>query len=399
MAEPPSPVSANMTRSVQPILTGPMVRLLLASLGALASFYLLMPVVPSYAAEAGGGGVGAGLTTGVLMLGTVLAELAAPAWIRRLGYRTAIALSLVVLGAPAAILVMSSSPPVVLGVCLLRGAGLGIVFVAGAALAAQLAPAGRRSESLGLYGAAVGVPSIAFLPAGVWLSGQVGYPPVFLAGALVALLALLAVPGLPRRPAPAETAAAASARDMPPVGALAAPAVVFGAVALVAGVLLTFLPLSLSGPSHRLAAIALLVQSCATPLARWVAGRYGDRYGGGLLLPAVMAAAVGTAMLAWAPNPVAVVGGAGLFGIGFGVAQNVTLALMFARTPPARFAAASALWNIAYDAGMGVGAVGFGLLLDPIGYAAGFVCTAAVLVTVLIPAWRLRRAAHAAGPV
>src|SRR5688572_13015620 len=92
--------SPRMRVKAEPIMTGPMVRLLVASLGALGSFYLLMPVVPSYAAAAGAGGVAAGLTTGVLMLGTVLAELAAPAFVGRCGYRTAIALALVVLGAP-----------------------------------------------------------------------------------------------------------------------------------------------------------------------------------------------------------------------------------------------------------------------------------------------------------
>ncbi|MFI5484185.1 MFS transporter [Micromonospora echinaurantiaca] len=414
MVQPSAAASAKMVekRSVQPIVTGPMVRLLVASLGALGSFYLLMPVVPSYAAAAGAGGVGAGLSTGVLMLGTVLAELASPAWIRRYGYRTVVSLALLVLGLPAAVLPISSWPPLVLGVCLVRGAGLGIVFVAGSALAAELAPAGRRSEGLGLYGAAVGVPSIACLPAGVWLSGHLGYRPVFFAGAVLALLALLAVPGLPGRTAPpgsalagsapresalteparAQSAPTATKPDPADVGGLAGPAMVFAAVALVAGVLLTFLPLSLAAASHRLAAVALLVQSCTTPLARWAAGRYGDRYGGGMLLPAVVAVAMGTGALAWAPNPLAVVAGAALFGIGFGGAQHVTLALMFARVPTSGFARASALWNVAYDGGMGIGAVGFGLLLDPIGYSAGFVCTAAVLITVLVPAWRQRHA-------
>jgi predicted MFS family arabinose efflux permease len=271
-----------------------------------------------------------------------------------------------------------------------------VVFVAGAALAAQLAPAGRRSESLGLYGAAVGLPSIAFLPAGVWASGHVGYPPVFLAGAVLALVALAAVPGLPARASLAHPAPTATPPDRPR-GGVAGPAAVFAAVALVAGVLLTFLPLHLSGASNGLAAVALLVQSCTTPLARWAAGRWLAGRGGRMLLPAVLAVAAGTAVLAWGPNPVAVIGGVGLFGIGFGVAQNVTLDLMFARVPASRFAQASALWNIAYDAGMGVGAVGFGLLLEHTGYPAGFLCAAAVLLIVIVPAWRQRRADCADG--
>ncbi|MEV1143008.1 MFS transporter [Micromonospora sp. NPDC049799] len=385
---PAAQANASASTIVEPILTTPLVRLLVASLGALGSFYLLMPVVPLYAVGTGAGGVGAGLTTGVLMLGTVLTELAAPALIRRCGYRTVVALALVLLGAPAIVLLASSWPPVVLGVCLLRGAGLGIVFVAGAALAAELAPDARRTETLGHYGAAVGIPSIIFLPMGVWLSRHVGFAPVFVIGAALAMLSLMAVRGLPARSSRVEPAPTGVVRDPIDMGGLARPMVVFAAVALVAGVLLTFLPLSLSASSPGLAAVALLVQSCTTPLARWAAGRYGSRYGARLLLPAVIAVVGGTAGLACVHGPLAVIACVALFGIGFGVAQNVTLALMFDRVARSGYPRVSMLWNLAYDAGMGVGAVGFGLLVAPIGYSAGFALTAAVLLTVLVPAWR-----------
>jgi hypothetical protein len=49
-----------------------------------------------------------------------------------------------------------------------------------------------------------------------------------------------------------------------------------------------------------------------------------------------------------------------VFGAGFGVAQNATLTLMYARVPESGYGTVSALWNVAYDGGMGLGAVGFG---------------------------------------
>jgi MFS family permease len=163
--------------------------------------------------------------------------------------------------------------------------------------------------------------------------------------------------------------------------------VIFTATTVAAGVLVTFLPLAAG--STGVAAAALLVQSCVSPLARWVAGRFGDRHGSGaLLLPASALAAAGIAALFWIPDPVATIVGATVFGIGFGVAQNVTLALMLERVPTAEFGRTSALWNLAYDAGMGIGAVGFGLLVAPVGYPASFAVTAAVLALALVPAWR-----------
>ena len=50
----------------------------------------------------------------------------------------------------------------------------------------------------------------------------------------------------------------------------------------------------------------------------------------------------------WLASPVAVLAGMALFGAGFGVVENSTFALLIERLPDAK---ASALWNLAYDAG------------------------------------------------
>lgn len=81
-----------------------------------------------------------------------------------------------------------------------------------------------------------------------------------------------------------------------------------------------------------------------------------------------------------------------LFGVGFGVTQNATLTLMYARVPVSGYGTVSALWNFAYDAGMGVGAVGFGVLAGQTGYPLAFTLTAALMLTALAPAWRDRLA-------
>jgi hypothetical protein len=77
----------------------------------------------------------------------------------------------------------------------------------------------------------------------------------------------------------------------------------------------------------------------------------------------------------------------GLFGLGFGVAQNATLALMFERVTKSDFGRVSALWNLAYDGGMGIGAICFPLIAGHTGYPVGFALTSAVLLFMLVPAW------------
>jgi predicted MFS family arabinose efflux permease len=362
--------------------------LFFAAFGAMTCFYLLLSVVPLYASSAGAGGLGAGLTTGALMLATVAAELAAPALIARLGYRVVLGAGLVLLGAPALALAGSASLPAILGVCVVRGVGLAIIVVAGSSLVATLVPRERRGEGLGLYGVVVGVPAVVALPLGVWLVERVGFPAVFVAGAVAALAGLAAVPALPGRdPGAAQPVGVLAGLRMP---GQVRPALVFLLTAMGAGVVVTFVPL-VTQASGKLAALALLAHATATTLARWWAGRSGDRHGhAGVLVLGVVAVAAGMLALIFTRSPAAVVSGTVLLGLGFGVAQNASLALMFERVSAAGYDMVSALWNLAYDAGMGLGAAGFGLIAARTGYPAAFGLTAVLMLAALAPLWRDR---------
>ena len=386
------------------LLTRPLLLAMAAAASGLLGFYLLFATMPVYAASGGAGESGVGLTTGAMMLSTVLLELAVPWLLSRYGYRAVLALGLVLLGLPALLLPLSAGLPLILAVALLRGGGLGILVVAGTALAAELVPAERRGEGLGLYGVAVGVPSVIGLPLGLWAAGVLGFTPVLVVGGLIPLAGLVTVLALPAiNPAATpsthpttesgtETTAGNTA-DIGPAGAFdlrvqVPPTLIFAAVTLAVGVLVTFLPLA---GSPELASAALLAQSLGTPLARWWAGRFGDGHGSErLLVPGILVTAAGVALQVWAGEPIAVVAGMALFGVGFGVLQNATLALMLERGPAGPV---SALWNLAYDAGMGVGAMGFGLFIGHTGYPVGFAVAAALIAATLPLA---RRRTHSA---
>src|SRR5690349_1374851 len=343
--------------------------------GGTVSFYVLLSVVPLYATSIGAGDVGAGLTTAVLMLATVAAELATPWLIAVFGYRMAFALGLVLLGPPALALVWSHSMAVILLVCLIRVAGFAIIAVLGSAAVALLVPPERRGAGLGLFGLVVGVPSIIALPLGVWFATHVGFGVVFVAGAVVAVAGLPAIHSLPGR-----TRAAADDHGMA-VGlrnaALVRPAVIFAATTLATGVVVTFLPVA----TGNVAPLALLAQSATSTLTRWWGGRQSDKYGAArLIVPAVVVSAVGLLALVFVANAVVAVVAMLVFGLGFGAAQSATLNLMFSRVPTSGYGAASALWNLAYDTGVGLGAAGFGLVAAQTGYPTAFGLTGAVVL-------------------
>jgi len=108
------------------------------------------------------------------------------------------------------------------------------------------------------------------------------------------------------------------------------------------------------------------------------------RGAGRLLVAGAVTAAMGLLAFVLVDRPVAVLAGAAAFGLGFGVAQNASISLMFRSVPESAYDTASAVWNIAYDAGMGVGAAAFGLLVGITGFGVGFALAAAVIPVTLV---------------
>ncbi|WP_314173950.1 MFS transporter [Streptomyces winkii] len=376
------------------LVTRPLLLRLVTVVGSSASFHLLLPVVPAYAQSAPGGGSGAaGLVTGALMLATVAGELTAPWLAARCGYRVLLGAGLLLLGAPALALTVSQSMAYIVAVCLVRGLGFGFTLVAGGALTAALIPPERRGEGLALVGVTAGVPSLAGMPLGAWLASDAGYGPVCWMAALTALVSIAAVLGLPGREAASGPPLGifAGARS----GALSRPTGVFAVTAVGAGIIVTFLPLAVAPGDSGVVAAALFGQPAATTASRWFAGRRADRRGpAGLVTPGLIVSAVGILVVALTGVPVAVVVGAVVFGIGFGITQSATLTLMYSRVPASGYGTVSALWNVAYDGGMGAGAAGFGTVVGWTGYPWAFVLTALVMLTALLLAWWDRSAAR-----
>jgi MFS family permease len=176
----------------------------------------------------------------------------------------------------------------------------------------------------------------------------------------------------------------------PIAGAALRLPLIFAAATIAAGVLDSFLPIAKAIPAN-LCSAALLVQAIIATLSRWQAGKRGDRYGHArLLIPALAAAAAGMATMMLLGSPVAIFAGMVLFGAGFGVTENATFALLIGQLPEAK---ASALWNLAYDAGYGAGPAIFGLICVHTGYPAAFALTGALILAAIPAASRERKAA------
>ena len=375
------------------IISGPLSLVFFSEFAALTGFYLLLSVTPRFAAHAGAGSAGAGLVTGALLAGTVAAELASSALMARYRYRTLLALGAILMGLPTLALLAGGPLAVIAAVSAVRGFGFGLGTVVTGALVAVLLPPQRRGEGLGLFGVVSSAPGVVALPSGVWLAGHYGGAVVVIAAAAAALAPIATFWWLPGARPTGERAGAG-----PALGLLAGLrhdgqlrlALVFAATTVAGGVVVSFLPLA-APASGNVVAAGLLAQALTATAGRWWAGRHGDRHGHArLLVPGLAMAAAGMTAMIWLGSAAAVIAGMCLFGTGFGIVQNATLALMIDRVPASGLGTASALWNLAYDAGYGAGPAVFGLFAGRTGYPVAFALTG-LLMLVAIPAARPSR--------
>ncbi|MCV2491522.1 MFS transporter [Geodermatophilus sp. YIM 151500] len=344
-----------------------------------ASYCLTLASLPTYAVLGGTPAAGAGLVTAVFLVVTIAVQAAVPALSARFGQAPVLAAGLLAMGLPSPLYVVDDELAWLCALSVVRGAGFAVLTVLGSTLAAQVAPADRRGESIGIYGLAIAVPNLVAVPAGValvldghtaWLAWLAASP----------VLGVLFVPRLARAVGrQADTAVTGSGRAA--ARAALAPSVVLFAVTLAGGGLVTFLPIE--RPDGALATSALLVFGVTGALTRWRAGLLADRLGSGVLLPgglglAGLGLAVVAAGLAWS-GPAGVLLGAAVFGGGFGAVQNLTLLAAFARAGEGGTTAASAMWNASFDAGTAVGALALGPVAVALGLPATYVVVGVLL--------------------
>jgi MFS family permease len=383
--------------------------LIAATLGTFSNYAPLLSVASLWSAEGGSGHAGAGAATGMTMATTVGVQLVMNQLLRRYGLRRILAAGALLLGLPTFAYPVSSGLEWVLAVSAVRGVGFGMVAVAGSTLVAELVPPGQRGRAVGRYGIAVGLPQVVCLPVGVWCAQRFGFTAVFVVtGALSVLAAPLAGLMSGQRVTESgeqdkgEATAGQGGPGRPAAGVrpLAGPWAMLIVSACALGGVTSFLPLVLKGDAA--APTALFVLSAAVIVGRWAAGSFSDRAGSGrLLVPGVLACAVGTAGFAGAatsPPAAAVLASvaAGTYGLGFGALQNDTLVMMFRRAGPQGHGVASTAWNMAYDAGTGVGALAVGVASQAVGVDGAF-AAAAVLIGLVGPLARherIRESAH-----
>ncbi|WP_232305764.1 MFS transporter [Corynebacterium riegelii] len=367
-----------------------MLAVLVAVAAAFGAWSLLLPVVPTAVLDAGGAESLAGLSTGVFMLFTVITQIFTPWLLRKFGFRVVMVVSAFLLGGPAFGYMLGMEPGVLLTVSAIRGVGFGALSVAEAAIIAELVPLrllGRATGTLGLF---VGASQMVALPLGLGLVDVVGYNGVFAIGASVGLVALFSAVLIPTIPPSVEEHITPNVIRVPTWHLVLVPALALMFITTAYGAITNFLPAAMrdldAARGAALGGVMLGLLNLAAMGSRYYAGRVTDRTGqpGSVLIPFQVCAALGvfmTAVILVMGLPVWTVAFAVIFyGLGFGAAQNEALTMMFYRLPRSKASQASAIWNISFDSGTGIGSTVYGMMLVGMSFAPMFGIAAGVIL-------------------
>ncbi|MFF2452448.1 MFS transporter [Isoptericola sp. NPDC058082] len=353
-----------------------------------SGYALLLPAAPLWAVHGGASEGGAGLVNAVLMLATVLTQTTVPWLLRRVGWRLTMTVGVVLLGVPSLLFMATDQLGWLLALSAVRGMGFAVLTVCGSSAVAALVDGPRHGRAIGLYGLSIAFPQLVLVPSAAWIAETLDFRVVFALGALPVLAVPFAV--LLGRCLDAVDDRAGQPVDAGGPGrgrvllALVMPSLVLLAVTTPGGALLTFAPQFAGGAGAAVA--GLLGFTAATALSRWAVGGLADRFGPRVFLAPLLAfCAAGLAVCAGAiadggPRPALLVLGMTMVGVSYGSLQNLTLVAAFAAVPARQHSTASAVWNIGFDAGTGLGSLVVGFIAAGTSFSVGLLTTAVVCV-------------------
>ncbi len=343
-----------------------------------ASFQWTFVTLPGYMQQLGGDAAQIGLAIGLPTLSAVLVRPGIGHLVDRWGRKGVLMAGAGLFALEPILYTLTPSVWPFLVVRLLRGVGLAAFTTAYTALVADLAPPARRGEAIGLSGVTNNV-GLLFAPAlGALVQARWGYPAHFVAAAAIGAIGLLALLPLPAPRSAAERLVGhfsfGTAVRLRPIQAAA-----LGSTGLAAayGAVLGFLSpfaaarqLTASGGYFTAFALAMIACQAA-------AGRLSDRLGRrAVAVPGMIVVVIATAGLALArSNAALLAAGAGL-GLSWGLVRTGLDTAVIDAVPPEARGTALGLLYTCFDAGIGVGAFGLGIIVQTQGYAAAFAVAA-----------------------
>ena len=295
-------------------------------------------------------------------------------WVDRYGARAVMLAGAGVLVVTMAALNIARTPVAVIAPMAGLGIALALVSTSGSIVVAELSPAHRRGEALSLYYVASSVGVAIGPPAGFALAAVGG---IALDLALVTLLSVVVIwlAFLLRTPPGVAGLPGWFGRPWSRHAVPASIALII--ITMGHSTVYAFLPMHAGGAGLGSAAWFFPLMSGCTIASRLFLRRASDQFGRArVLVPSLVAIALGTALLAVPPTVASLVVAAVLLGTGNSMLYPTLVALVVDRAPPAERGLAIGTLSGAWDVGVFIGSPLVALLVEARGYSAGFLGSA-----------------------
>ena len=336
-----------------------------------SGFHLLLPGMPIYVEALGGSEFEVGLVMGAFTVtAVVLRPWVGPSTDVR-GRRLFMLIGAFIFLTAQFAYNFATSVPLLIALRLWHGVGMACFMTAAPALIADLAPPPRRGEALGYFGAVTGV-TMAVTPAvGIALLNAYGFTVMFFTSAAVALTAVVLAffVSEPKRPRPN----GGSSRPALVSRAALMPSALVMALTLTYGALITFVPLYALKQGMSNPGLFFMVYAMAMVVSRPIAGRLSDIFGRtAVMVPGLLLAAAAMWLLAISSSVPLLFVVAALYGLGFGTAYPALMALLADRVEVGQRGAGMATFTAAFDLGIGIGSIFWGLVVQFTGFGIMF---------------------------
>ena len=260
--------------------------------------------------------------------------------------------------------------PALYALRLAQGVSFAAAFTAATTMAAELAPADRRAQALGVFGISTLLTHAIAPGLGEEIIHRGGFSALFVIAAICTLAPLPMLRGVPALHSVRESVAPV------PWGVSRAQWVVIATLLLAGmgfGAVMTFVPTYVRSQGLGRVAFFYGSYSVMAMLIRLAGAGVSDSVGRrATIVPALVTLAASIFALAWVGSVPALVAAGALFGAAQGINYPTLHALLVDLTPPAHLGRSQALFNGAFNLGVMASAFLFGPVADHLGHRVMF---------------------------
>lgn len=379
----------------QKLWTANFILMCFSNLTAFMSFHILLPTLPIYIQNHGGSKGTVGLALAFIMFGAIAARPFTGWALDNFNRKIILMLGLLTFLLPSLVYISMLSVIPLLIFRAIQGLGWGIGNTAHATVASDIIPRLRLGEGLGFFSLTISI-SLAMAPAlGLWLVDNYSFTYLFFtcSGLASASLLLALMVKYPKtNPLPAKTKLVFIEMQA------LRPAVLALLLGLSYSSLVSFLALFARQKGMTTAGLFFTFLAIISVLSRPLGGRFIDMKGKRgydfVISIGSIAIIICMVVLAQTSAPWYLVLGGILYGIGFGFLQPSLMALCINSVPADRKGAANATYWTAYDIGVALGSIVWGILSSSYGYSTMFLVNAIPpVIALFVYFWKSKPAA------